>query len=201
MIDDGRGGRGGTAPGLPDAFFLTDAARTPEAARTIARLPGGVGVIFRNYESAERGRLGARLRTLCRRCHVPFFVAGDTALAEALGADGLHLPEWQLRGDAEAWRSWRSRGAARPLTAAVHSMEALRRALILGLDAVFLSSAFATASHPGATVLGPHRLARMAVRARQGGVAAYALGGIDIQTQRRLPPGLAGFGAIGIFEK
>ncbi|MBL26573.1 MAG: hypothetical protein CMM50_03345 [Rhodospirillaceae bacterium] len=80
-------------------------------------------------------------------------------------------------------------------TAAAHGLAALMGAGRLGVDAAFLSPVFATGSHPGASALGPVRLARLV---RKSPCAVYALGGIDCRTAARLQrSGVCGVAAIG----
>ena len=70
---------------------------------------------------------------------------------------------------------------------------ALARAQERDLDALLLSPVFATASHPGAPVLGPVRGAMIAAASR---VPVYALGGIGPHNAARLPRAFSGIAAI-----
>ena len=188
-----RAGRPPANPRLPAAWFLADRARGPDPLGTIARLPRGIGVILRDYGAPDRADLARRVAALCRRQRRMLLIAGDARLARAVGADGVHWPEYRLRGPLPV--PPHGRWIA---TAAAHGTAALDRARRHRIDAVLLSPAFATASHPGQAALGPHRLARLAARA---GPAVYALGGITARTARRLPGHrLAGIAAIEGFE-
>jgi thiamine monophosphate synthase len=81
------------------------------------------------------------------------------------------------------------------LTAAAHSPAALKRAETIGADAILAGPAFATASHPDAEALGPHRFSRLLGAAR---IPVYALGGVNQKTMRKLPTQrLAGNAGIG----
>jgi thiamine-phosphate pyrophosphorylase len=62
-------------------------------------------------------------------------------------------------------------------------MGELAQARAMRADAVMLSPAFPTRSHPGAASLGPVRWRLLAMRA---GVPAIALGGLTRATARRL---------------
>jgi thiamine-phosphate pyrophosphorylase len=62
---------------------------------------------------------------------------------------------------------------------------------------VFISPAFPTHSHEGAAALGAHRWRRLARRA--GPAKAYALGGVDGKSIRRLGAMCRGAGAIDAF--
>ncbi|MEM8986722.1 MAG: thiamine phosphate synthase [Pseudomonadota bacterium] len=173
----------------PPLLFLTDVARVPSPERVAEALPPGCGVILRDYDAPERKVMGERLAAICRRRGLVFLVGADMALANDLGADGVHFPEGlydrippvSLRGDMI-------------LTGAAHGPAAIRRAVKKSIDAVLLSPVFATRSHPGASSLGRHRVAAIAGAAP---LPVYALGGIDAQSVRRLPHGLAGVGVIG----
>lgn len=159
--------------GVDRLIFLTDAVRAPDPASVMRRLPVGSIVIMRDYDQPDRVALAARLRPLARTLGHWFLVAGDAALARAVRADGVHLPEHQLK--------------ARPLnrfgfsliTAACHSRAALKRAADRGVDLALVSPVFPTGSHPRAPALGPHRFARLIEGAD---VPVAALGGVATQT-------------------
>ena len=89
----------------------------------------------------------------------------------------------------------------RLLAASAHDARAVGRARRLGVDLLFVSPVFPTASHPGQPALGPCRAARLA-RLAPVATAVLALGGVDGATARRLPPpfsrtGAAAVGALG----
>ena len=179
-------------PNLPPLLFFTDPRRTPRPWETAARLPAGSGVVFRSFGAADARETGLRLREATRRRDGLLLVGLDPDLAEAVEADGVHLPERAL-GQAAAL------AAARPswrITGAVHSAEALARAE--SLDAAVLSPVFvaggASADRPPLDVGGFSELVRAAT------VPVYALGGIEAANARALigsgACGLAGVSAI-----
>jgi len=173
---------------LPAVFLVADSSRMPDWPAIMARLPRGTGVILRDYAAPDRAARAALAARIARRRGLRLLIAGDAALARQVGAAGLHLPQYRL-GERPPNR--------RPgwlVTAAAHDRRALARAGAVGADAVLVSPAFATASHPGVRALGPHRLARLIAGAK---APVIALGGIDTQSARRLPPGLSGVAAIG----
>lgn len=180
------GRRGARAPVL---WLFTDAARLPDPLPGIRRLPHGLaGVVLRDDHLPARLVLGRRIAAICRRRRLALTVAGSWRLAATLHA-GLHL-----RGG--RWPA----GAPRHLpamTSSAHGIADLHRARRAGVTLAFLSPAFATASHPGAPGLGPVRWGLMARRV--GG--AGALGGVNGQSVRRLPPRFCrAIGAIGTFS-
>ncbi|RZJ75846.1 MAG: thiamine monophosphate synthase [Brevundimonas sp.] len=140
--------------------------------------------MFRAFGRDDPSSTRRRLRAATRAAGVRLLVGLDVGLAEALGADGLHLPERAL-GEVDAVR------AAHPdwlLTGAVHGGSAAMAAPTV-LDAVVLSPIFpaggASATKP---MLGVEALQETAARR-----PTYALGGIDTETA----PGLIGSGACG----
>lgn len=177
---------GRAAPGLPPLLFFTDPGRTPRPWETAARLPAGSGVVFRAFGAADARETGLRLREATRARDSLLLVGLDAELAEALGADGVHLPERALP-EAHAL------SAARPdwrITGAIHSADALTGSE--GLDAAVLSPVFAAG---GASAARPALGVEEFRRLTQGvALPVYALGGIDGGNARAL----IGSGACGI---
>ncbi|HSV28382.1 MAG TPA: thiamine phosphate synthase [Candidatus Omnitrophota bacterium] len=177
--------------GLPPAFLLTDETRLPDPAAVMMRLPAGTGVLLRLYGVADHLALAERIAAVARSRRLVLAVAADWRLAARLGAAVIHLPEGIGRSGRNApLLDWaRRRGVA--VTMACHSPRAVAAARRLGADAALLSPVFATASHPGAAVIGAVRFRLWRARA---GLPVYALGGIDARSLRRLNGG--GFAAI-----
>ncbi len=165
-------------------WYFTDHARAPDPLPAIAGLPRDfcAGVVFRHDDAPNRAALAQEVAKLCHSRGIPLVIAGDTRLAARLGA-GVHLRagRWPDR--------LRSRGL---VTSSAHGAAEIRRARHAGAVVIFISPAFATASHPNVNGLGPVKWARLA---RLAGRAAYALGGITGANFRRLPAA-AGAGAI-----
>jgi thiamine-phosphate pyrophosphorylase len=112
--------------------------------------------------------------------------AGDARLAVRLRA-GLHI----RRGRRPAPLPRLCRLAS----SSAHDRVEAARARRAGAALVFLSPAFATASHPGAKALGPLRWANIV---RKVELPTIALGGVDGATIRKLPRNVAaGAAAIG----
>lgn len=179
---------------LPPLFFVTDKKRCPDPLPVIAALPPGSGVVLRDYKAKERQKLAQKIAVIARARSLVFLVGEDRRLARSLGADGVHLPEWALmktHGKQDFDDDWL-------VTASVHDIRALRKAERLGADAVFLSPAFATESHPGKAPLGVHRLKKLA---GQTSLPVYPLGGISEKNLKRIPrlPNMAGIAGISFF--
>jgi len=177
----------------PVLWLFTDAARLPDPLAAIAPLPKGLcGVVFRHDGVPGRVGLAQDVARLCRARRLGMTVAGDWRLAAAVGA-GLHL-----RGGVGPVRR-RRRGSV--ITASAHDVPQLCRVRRADADVIFVSPVFATASHPGARVLGPVRFAALVRRGGAGLRGVAALGGISAATIRACPPrSCRGAGAIGAFN-
>ncbi|HEX5326878.1 MAG TPA: thiamine phosphate synthase [Acetobacteraceae bacterium] len=170
-------------------WLFTDSTRLPNPRPAAHHLPIGLaGVVLRHDDAPDRAALGRDLARICRARRLTLVLAGDARLAATLGA-GIHLRGGRWLGPLRARH--------RPLTSSAHSIPELRRAARAGARVVFLSPAFATASHPNLPVLGPVRWAAVLRQARiPAAVAVLALGGITGANVRRLPRSCAGVGAI-----
>ncbi|MBX5471658.1 MAG: thiamine phosphate synthase [Acetobacteraceae bacterium] len=176
----------GCAP-LPPLWLFTDAERLPNPLPLAALLPKGLsGVILREPNAAVRAQLARALAPLCRARHIVLVIAQDARLALSLHA-GLHLSrgEISLLGRKVRFR-----------TSSAHNARELRRAYQAGACMAFLSPLFPTASHPGASALGPLKWAKLARNAR---LPLAALGGISRQNLRRVPRMAVAIGGIGSF--
>jgi len=150
--------------------------------------------VFRPFGAPDAEAQGRRLRKIARERGLKLLVGADDALAGALEADGVHLPE-RL-----AHRATRLK-AAHPawiVTAAAHSARAARQGLASGADAVVVSAIFPSTSPSAAAPIGPLRLSQLV---RRVGGPVYALGGINNKTARRLrDAGLVGLAAVDGFR-
>jgi thiamine-phosphate pyrophosphorylase len=173
---------------LPRLWFFTDSLRLADPRASIAALPRGkAGVVLRHDRDPDRLSLGRDVARICRTRRLVLVVAGDARLAAALQA-GVHLRGGYWPGPL------RSRGL---VSSSAHTVADMRRARRAGANLVFLSPAFPTASHAGASALGPLRWAALARRGDPASAIA-ALGGIDGRSVKRLPRDLCqAVGAIG----
>jgi thiamine-phosphate pyrophosphorylase len=158
---------------LPPALFLTDPARTPDPLAIAGGLPAGFGVVYRHFGAPGHRGTAQALAALCRQRGLVFMVAADPLLAVEVGADGVHWP-YRLRGEA---RKWQARFAVQTVSA--HSARELRAAMRFPVDAVVLSTAFASASPSAGAALGAARLRQLAWAAP---CPVYALGGLTAET-------------------
>jgi len=173
---------------LPYLILVTDEHRLPNPLAAATQMPPGTAVLFRHYRQVGRADLAAELANICRQQNLKLFIAGDTKLARAVGAHGVHLTENMTR-------------LGRPpvpsgmiLTASVHSLGAVRRAEAIGVDAVFISPIFSSQSHPDRPAIGAKTYRRWVNECE---VPAYGLGGIGPSNGGQLAvSGGAGIAAI-----
>jgi len=178
----------GDAPSrVPPLLFFTDPDRTPRPWEVAARMPAGSGVVYRAFGAADAHGTAQRLRAVTKNRGIKLLIGRDADLAQAVGADGVHLPEralsaaYALSGRRPGWI----------LTGAVHSVEAGLAAR--DVDAVVLSPIFpaggASAVRPA---LGAQTLSDVA-RFR----AVIALGGITADNAGMLMgTGVSGIAAV-----
>ena len=174
------------AGSLPPALFLTDPARTPEPETIAARLPRGFGVVYRHFGAPDRQSVALRLAEVCKARGLVLLIAADPALALQVDANGVHWP-FRLRDEA---RRWRSRFRLQTLSA--HSARELRAAAGFPVDAVLLSTVFASRSPSAGAAMGALRFTQLAARSVK---PVYALGGVTAETAGRIS-GSAGFAAV-----
>ena len=173
-------------PALPPSWFVTDPARTPDPAAIASGLPVGFGVIYRHFGAADRESVAQTLAGICTRRGLAFLVAADPALAATVGADGVHWP-FSLRREA---RRWKTLFAVQTVSA--HSGRELLRAAALPIDAVLLSTVFASRSASAVTAMGALRFRQLV---RDAGLTVYALGGAAPENVGCITK-VAGFAAV-----
>jgi thiamine-phosphate pyrophosphorylase len=151
------------------------------------RLPPGSGVIYRAFGAPDAVHTGRALRWIADQRRLILLVGADEALARAIGADGLHLPE-RLAARAPLILSRHPRWI---VTAAVHSSLGLRRAEHLGVDACVVAPVFLSNSPSAGRAIGATRLA---LWIGPTSMPVIALGGVNNDRA----PGLLRTGAYGL---
>ncbi len=146
--------------------FMTDRVRTPHPEIIARAMPAGSAVILRDYDNADRTGLARRLRSITEKNGVLLLIGADLALAQKIGADGVHYPSWAaVRANTVMITS-----------AACHDANELARAHQAGADIALLSPVFCTDSHPGAATLGATQFKALAGASP---LPVVALGGAD----------------------
>jgi len=159
---------------LPHLWLLSDKRNDAVLEAALRRLPRGSGFIYRHYHLPPEERVArwfALLRLARARGHLA--ILADSALtAREWGADGVYGAPRALYPTSDL------------LTlATAHSLRELAEANRARADAVLLSPAFPTRSHPGAQALGPLRFRLLA---RHAAMPVIALGGLTPRTAHRL---------------
>lgn len=159
---------------LPELWLVSDERNDGVLEAALRRLPRGSALIYRHYHLPPAGRL-ARFRTLAR-------IANSRSIAVILADSAQTALEWRAQGAyAAPLALTRRRGVLRIATA--HSLREIAQANRTGADAVLLSPAFPTRSHPEARALGPLRFRLIAGHAA---MPVIALGGMTPRHARRL---------------
>ncbi len=160
---------------LPRLWLVSDERNDAVLEAALARLPRRSGLVFRHRHlaPAERHTRFRAIARIARACGHVIVLEGSPADARAWGADGAY--------GAPATLARRRAGLLAIATA--HDLHEIAAANALGVDAVLLSPAFPTRSHPGQAPLGPLRFRLLAGRARG---PVIALGGMSHASARRL---------------
>lgn len=175
---------------LPHLLFFTDAARVQSPEAVAERLPRGAGIVFRAFGAGEAIQQGLRLRAIADTRGLLLLAGAEAELAEAIRADGLHVPERmadqipRLREGRPAWL----------ITTAAHGQPAVSAAEQAGADAVVVSPVFPSNSPSAGVPLGIDGL-RVLVSATA--LPVYALGGVRAKTVSQLTgSGIVGLAAV-----
>lgn len=166
---------------LPDQLLITGSlvtCTTPAARRALsdtvaAALADEPRLLMLRDPQADEALLAQLYQELAPRVRErgsTLLLNGSIEHANAIGADGVHLSARRLMA-----LDSRARFSGRLLSASCHNEAELAQAVRLGLDFVTLSPVAATASHPGAPVLGWQRFHELA---EQCPLPIYALGGL-----------------------
>jgi len=159
---------------LPNIWIVSDCRNDARLDAALARGPRGSALVFRHYHLADDVRM-ARFRQLARlaraRGHI-VVLAGSPREARRRGAAGAYGAASRL-----------SPGPALLRLVTAHDLREIGLAQRARADAILLSPAFPTRSHPGQPALGPVRFRLLAARSR---VPVIALGGMNRRTAARL---------------
>ena len=176
------------SPVLPANGPILRALELPEVYGITQAMALGMDVFKRRLETAlanglrliqvrEKGMTADALRrfatlvvTLAHRHGARVLINGDTQLARATGADGVHLTSAQLL-------SLTQRPDCAWVAASCHSRADIETAARLGVDFVVAGPVAATPTHPGASCMGWDGFARCVT---DTAIPVYALGGLRL---------------------
>ena len=159
---------------LPLEYAITDAKAlglVAQLERVEARMQGGLRLIqVRDKDNWERSQLIYGVKSIARQYGARVLVNGGPAV------DGIHYSAEQLM-------KLRSRPSQAGLAAAsCHTLQELGHAMAIGLDFVVLGPVKATATHPGASLLGWDGFRRIA---ESSSIPVYAIGGLNPEDMDR----------------
>ncbi|NIO39893.1 MAG: DNA mismatch repair protein MutT, partial [Burkholderiales bacterium] len=132
---------------LPVQYAITNAGvvgQKQALEQLESALRGGLRLVQvreKSFDTHERERFARQVVERCRDYGARVMINGDTALAEAVVADGVHLTGKQLM-------EIRCRPNLRWCAASCHDRHGIEKAELLGLDFIVLGPVKATASHP-----------------------------------------------------
>ena len=159
---------------LPSIWLVSDARNDAALEQILRKLPRGSGLIFRHYhlDPAERRHRFAQLKRLARSRGHTVALSASTAEVRRWGADAAYGPPRSL-----------AKGFAMLRLVTAHSLREIGAAHRACADAIMLSPAWPTRSHPGQIALGPVKFRLLAARAL---VPVIALGGMNARRAQQL---------------
>jgi thiamine-phosphate pyrophosphorylase len=166
-------------------IILSDARRGYDLERQRERAPAGCIIIHRTFGAAVTAKTGSRAS---KSSHIELATVAQKHF-DRKSLHGIHWPNKRLK--------YKKRSTTQGIleTASAHNGLQISRALGLGIDAILISTAFASASPSARRPLGPVRLAILARRFPEARL--YGLGGISTSRLKRLADtGL--FGVAGV---
>ena len=141
-------------------------------------LEGGADVVQLRDKSASNEELitiGKQLKPLCRKQGALFIVNDRFDVAEAVGADGLHIGQ----SDLPVAIAKSMLGRKRFLGVSTHSLDQALQAEEEGADYIGVGPIFQTPTKPDDPPVGPQLISEVRRRIR---IPFVAIGGIDLST-------------------
>ena len=116
---------------------------------------------------------------------IKLLIGSDIKLAEDIKADGIHFPEYMIKKNKINWIDIKNVKSKKRwiITTSVHSIQSLKKAEGLDIDAVLLSPVFPSKSHPNSKSLGLNKFSKIVKKTK---LPIYALGGINIKNVKSL---------------
>jgi len=180
---------------LPTLCLITDRHQcggTELEAVVKAAIEGGVNVVQlreKDLPAGELFSLGMRLREVTRGKAL-LLINDRVDVAQACGADGVHLPENGLPTSIARWVMGRHALVGR----SVHGVEAAAQAEKDGADLVQLGTIFASPSKPDSPPVGPELLREVADAVS---IPVLAVGGVTLENAAEaIAAGAAGAAVI-----
>ena len=133
-----------------------------------------IGIVIRNKNKNSLYTLSKVISKICKKKNFTFLVSSSLAIANAVGADGVHYPKNI---------NYAKKNSKILVTCSIHGKSDYRRAKVLNANLVFISPLFETASNLKKVPLGLQRISLLANFLK----CQYSiLGGIDSKNIKSL---------------
>lgn len=185
----------------PKLFFFTDRKRFDNIFQIIENLPKNTAIIIREYDLKYKDRLlfAKEIVLIARKKGLITLSGKSLKLHLEAKTDGIHFSD-----NEKSWGkylSYQKRNFKLFLSCACHSEKSIRKAQKFGVNFIFFSPIFETASHPQTKIIGHLRLAKFT---REFGNKSniYGLGGVNERSIKLLKNiNISGIGFISLAKQ
>ena len=151
-----------------------------------------VGIIYRNYNSANREIELTKIAKACKKRRYQLFVSNDIKLSLKMGANGIYIPSFNK---IKKFCNFEKRNLI--VLGSAHNYKEIQNKISQKCKAIFISPVFHV--NKSRKFLG---VSKFNFLAHSSSVKCLALGGINEKNTRKLNLlHICGFGGIGMFKK
>ena len=170
---------------LPKVIIIFDDELFDKKKLLKLKIPKKSAFLLRSYETKKRKKIAKQLLKFCKMKKIKLLIGSDIKLAEDIKADGIHFPEYMIKKNKINWIDIKNVKSKKRwiITTSVHSIQSLKKAEGLDIDAVLLSPVFPSKSHPNSKSLGLNKFSKIVKKTK---LPIYALGGINIKNVKSL---------------
>ena len=170
---------------LPKVIIIFDYELFDKKKLLKLKIPKKSAFLLRSYETKKRKKIAKQLLKFCKMKKIKLLIGSDIKLAEDIKADGIHFPEYMIKKNKINWIDIKNVKSKKRwiITTSVHSIQSLKKAEGLDIDAVLLSPVFPSKSHPNSKSLGLNKFSKIVKKTK---LPIYALGGINIKNVKSL---------------
>ena len=170
---------------LPKVIIIFDDELFDKKKLLKLKIPKKSAFLLRSYETKKRKKIAKQLLKFCKIKKIKLLIGSDIKLAEDIKADGIHFPEYMIKKNKINWIGIKNVKSKKRwiITTSVHSIQSLKKAEGLDIDAGLLSPVFPSKSHPNSKNLGLNKFSKIVKKTK---LPIYALGGINIKNVKSL---------------
>ena len=170
---------------LPKVIIIFDDELFNKKKLLKLKIPKKSAFLLRSYQTKKRKKIAKQLLKFCKMKKIKLLIGSDIKLAEDIKADGIHFPEYMIKKNKINWIDIKNVKSKKRwiITTSVHSIQSLKKAEGLDIDAVLLSPVFPSKSHPNSKSLGLNKFSKIVKKTK---LPIYALGGINIKNVKSL---------------